>query len=340
MSVKKIDTAAFLEYGGTIPILDVRSPGEYEQGHIPGATSFPLFTDEERAQVGTRYKQVGKDSAFVLGLEYVGPKMAGFVKKATKLAPDKQIAVHCWRGGQRSGSMAWLLQSAGFEVTLLSGGYKVYRQFVLEGFAQTNLNIRIVGGSTGTGKTKIIHALAALGEQIIDLEGLANHKGSAFGFIGEAAQPTVEQFENELFKVVSQLDPARRVWVENESRSIGRLYIPAGFWEPMKAAPLFHIEIPLQARIDNLLTDYVLEHTEELKLAFNKIATKLGGLRLKNAITALEQGDFAAAATIALEYYDKTYQFCLDNSKSSDIRIMKFEDGDPEKIAKALISTI
>jgi tRNA 2-selenouridine synthase len=266
--------------------------------------------------------------------------MAGFVKQATKLAPDKQIAVHCWRGGQRSGSMAWLLQSAGFEVTLLSGGYKVYRQFVLEGFAQTNLNIRIVGGSTGTGKTKIIHALAALGEQIIDLEGLANHKGSAFGFIGEAAQPTVEQFENELFKVVSQLDPTRRVWVENESRSIGRLYIPTGFWEPMKAAPLFHIEIPLQARIDNLLTDYVLEHTEELKLAFNKIATKLGGLRLKNAIEALEQGDFATAATIALEYYDKTYQFCLDNSKASDIRIMKFEDGDPEKIAKALISTI
>ena len=236
--------------------------------------------------------------------------------------------------------MAWLLQSAGFEVTLLSGGYKLYRQFVLEGFAQTNLNICVVGGPTGTGKTKIIHALAAAGEQIIDLEGLANHKGSAFGFIGEAPQPTVEQFENELFKVMSQLDPARPVWVENESRSIGRLYIPAGFWEPMKAAPLFHIEIPLQARIDNLLTDYVLEHTEELKLAFNKIATKLGGLRLKNAIEALDQGDFAAAASIALEYYDKTYQFCLDNSTSSDIQIMKFEDGDPEKIAQALISTI
>ena len=336
MSIQKLETADFLQH--TCPVLDVRSPGEFTHGHIPGAVSFPLFSDEERAKVGTRYKQIGKDSAFVLGLEFVGPKMAGFVKKANKLAPDKRIAVHCWRGGQRSGSMAWLLQGAGFEVTLLTGGYKAYRQKVLDDFNQTNLQIRVVGGSTGTGKTKIIHALRELGEQVIDLEGLAHHKGSAFGFIGEQEQPTVEQFENEMHRIIAQLDPTRRIWVENESRSIGRIFIPPGFWEPMKRSPLFHIAIPYEARMDNLLADYVLEHTEELRVAFKKIDSKLGGLRFKNAIEALDKGDFRAAAAIALEYYDKTYQHCLDTNIAPEIHHLTFDHGNPVAIAQALMA--
>lgn len=146
MSTTVADIASFRSAGAHVPILDVRSPGEYAHGHIPGAISFPLFTDEERAKVGTRYKLNGKDSAFLLGLEFVGPKMAGFVKKANKIAPNKKIRVHCWRGGQRSGSMAWLLRGAGFEVQLLSGGYKNYRQYILDAFAKFALDIRVVGG--------------------------------------------------------------------------------------------------------------------------------------------------------------------------------------------------
>lgn len=338
MGLQRLDIAAFLPQTGAHPVLDVRSPGEFTQGHIPGAVSFPLFTDDERAKVGTRYKQIGKDSAFILGLEFVGPKMADFVKKALKLAPDKRIAVHCWRGGQRSGSMAWLLQGAGFEVATLIGGYKTYRQWVLENLAQSNYNIRVVGGPTGTGKTKIIHALRALGEQIIDLEALAHHKGSAFGFIGEQPQPTVEQFENDLHRALGTIDPNRRVWVENESRSIGRVFIPDGFWKNMKASPLLHINIPYEARMNNLLADYVLEDTENLQLAFDKIASKLGGLRLKNALESLQNGDFRSAAAIALEYYDKTYQHCLDNNISPDIRVRNFDSGDPTEIARALIA--
>ncbi len=338
MGLQRLDIAAFLPATGALPVLDVRSPGEFAQGHIPGAVSFPLFTDDERAKVGTRYKQIGKDSAFILGLEFVGPKMAVFVKQALKLAPDKRIAVHCWRGGQRSGSMAWLLQGAGFEVVTLIGGYKTYRQWVLDYFSAPQLDIRVVGGPTGTGKTKIIHALRALGEQTIDLEALAHHKGSAFGFIGEQPQPTVEQFENDLHRVLGTIDPGRRVWVENESRSIGRVFIPDGFWKNMKAAPLLHINIPYEARMDNLLADYVLEDTENLQLAFDKIATKLGGLRHKNALEALQNGDFRSAAAIALEYYDKTYQHCLDNNISPDIRVRNFDSGDPTEIARALIA--
>ncbi len=337
MDIYRINPSEFI--AAARPILDVRSPGEYTHGHIPGAISFPLFSDEERAKVGTCYKQVSKEAALILGLEIVGPKMAGFVRAAMQLAPDRKIAVHCWRGGQRSGSMAWLFQQAGFDVVTLRGGYKAYRGCVLESFTGRQWDIRIVGGKTGSGKTKILHAMRDCGAQIIDLEGLACHKGSAFGFIGEHPQPTVEQFENELFKAFAALDPSLPVWLENESHSIGRIFIPDGLWYQMKTAPLYHIEIPQEARIGNLLEDYVIEHTNDLRHAFQKIASKLGGLRLKNALIALEEGNFAAAATIALEYYDKTYQHGLDTSLSQDIRKLQFDFGDPMQIAQALLQT-
>lgn len=317
-------------------MLDVRSPGEYKHGHIPGALSFPLFSDEERAAVGTVYKQKSKEAAMELGLEYVGPKMAGFVREAKKLAPHRQLAVHCWRGGQRSGSMAWLLRQAGFDVVTLDGGYKNYRRAVLDGFSEPRYPLLILGGRTGSGKTKVLWALQALGEQVLDLERLANHKGSAFGFIGEPPQPTVEQFENDLSHALRQFDPSRRIWTENESRSIGRIFIPDGFWVQMKAAPLLHLDIPHAARIQNLLDDYVLTDRDELRTAFLKIEKKLGGQHLKAALEALDRDDFAAAADIALRYYDKTYQHGLDTSQSPDIQVLRFEHGDPALIAQEL----
>lgn len=326
----------FLEHRKNRPVLDVRSPSEYAQGHIPGALNFPLFTDEERAAVGTQYKQVGKEEALELGLRFVGPKMADFIQQAKLLAPHRRLAVHCWRGGQRSGSMAWLFRQAGFEVITLEGGYKAYRHFVLESLAHIDLWLVVLGGKTGSGKTKILHSLHALHEQIIDLEGLAHHKGSAFGFIGEAPQPTVEQFENDLFEASMPLDRSRRVWVENESRSIGRIYIPDGFFSKMKASTLVNVEIPEEARIQNLLSDYVLTDRTELEIAFQKIASKLGGQHLKAALEALQNNDFASAARIALAYYDKTYQHGLDSSPSPDIRRLSFDTGDPNTIAQAL----
>lgn len=333
----RLPVTAFLAKCSNRTLLDVRSPGEYAQGRIPGALSFPLFSDAERAEVGTMYKQVGKEEAMELGLRIVGPKMESFVKQAKILAPNRQLAVHCWRGGQRSGSMAWLFRQAGFEVITLEGGYKAYRHHVLESFEKTDLNIKVLGGRTGSGKTKILHALRDLGEQILDLEGIAHHKGSAFGFIGEAPQPTVEQFGNDLFEAIQALDPSRRVWVENESRSIGRIFIPDGFWFRMRAATLVNIKVPEEARIQNLLSDYVLSDRTELETAFQKIASKLGGLNLKTALEALEQADFATAARIALSYYDKTYQHGLETSTSNDIRLLEFDHGDAQEIAKALI---
>jgi tRNA 2-selenouridine synthase len=318
-------------------VLDVRSPKEYAHGHIPGAYSFPLFSDEERAHVGTFYKQQGPEAALELGLKYVGPKMARFVREAKKLAPERKVAVHCWRGGQRSASIAWLLRFAKFDVVTLLGGYKNYRQHVLTHFEKQKLNIRILGGSTGSGKTQILHALRELGEQIIDLEALAHHKGSSFGSIGEAPQPSVEQFENILFEKIMDTDPNRVVWIENESRSIGRVFIPDHFWAQMKIAPLYNIEIPDEARIQNLLRDYVKTERHELEDAFQRIAKKLGGLQLKTALEALQQDDYASAASIALGYYDKTYQHCLEVNIAPEIRQFTFNHGDPLAIAKVLI---
>ncbi len=321
----------------TRPLLDVRAPGEFIQGHIPGALSFPLFNDEERAAVGTAYKQQSPQRAFELGLDLVGPKMAGFVREARILAPRGELAVHCWRGGQRSGSMAWLLRQSGLRVATLEGGYKAYRTAVLDSFTTSALSLRIVGGRTGSGKTKILHALRQLGEQIIDLEGLAHHKGSAFGFIGESAQPTVEQFENDLHAAMQTLDPSRRIWVENESRSIGRVFIPSGFWQQMTTAPLLSVSIPQADRLRNLLADYVGTDKADLERAFMKIRSKLGGQHLKAALEALRGDDFAAAAEIALRYYDKTYQHGLDTNAASHFQQLEFSHGDPLEIARQLI---
>lgn len=322
----------------TSPILDVRSPGEYTQAHIPGAVSFPLFNDEERAEVGTLYKQVGKQEAFERGLEIVGPKMAGFVREARGVAANhgNHLRVHCWRGGQRSGSMAWLLRSAGIEITTLSGGYKNYRQHVLDSFATPRLSLVVLGGHTGSGKTKVLRALRDLGEQVLDLEALAHHKGSAFGAIGETEQPTVEQFENDLHAALSTFDPLRRVWVENESKSIGRVFLPLTFWAQKNAAPLVNLEIPHPTRLANLVADYAPEDRELLAGAFRRIEKRLGGQHLKAALAALDRGDFAAAAEVALVYYDKTYEHCLTESKAVRTHHLKFDTGDPRVIAQAL----
>ncbi len=325
---------AFLDLRDDRPIVDVRSPAEYSQGHIPGAINLPLFTDEERAKVGTLYKQAGAQPAFLLGLQIVGPKLEGFVRQALQLAPHRRIAVHCWRGGQRSESMAWLFRKAGFEVAVLEGGYKRYRRYVLECLEQLPFYFIVLGGKTGAGKTKILHALQQLGEQVLDLEALAHHKGSSFGSIGEAPQPTQEQFENDLAGALRKFHSARRLWVENESRSIGRLYLPAGLWQQMKNAPLLHIEVPHAYRIQNLIEDYAWAPLPQLEEAFRRIGKRLGGLRLKTALEALQRADFTTAAEMALAYYDKTYCFEIESRPAWQVHRLAFDEGNPGEIAR------
>jgi tRNA 2-selenouridine synthase len=335
--MERIKIEQLWDYSTDRILIDVRSPAEYKHAHIPNALSLPLFNDDERARVGTAYKQVSPENALLKGLEFVGPKMAGFVKKAIRWAPERKVIVHCWRGGKRSGSMAWLLKFAGFDVLTIEGGYKHYRNFVLQQFDNQQVKIIILGGKTGSGKTAILKELEKQGEQIIDLEGIAHHKGSAFGWIGESEQPTTEQFENNLYDVLRKIDVTKRVWVENESHSVGSVYIPNGFWNQMKKAPLIHIEVPFEARVKHLVEGYTHTSKEDLVLSFQKISKKLGYDIVKKAIEFVENGDYESAAAIALKYYDKAYVFNLDTNTAPTILTLDMGNFDNAHITQKLI---
>lgn len=308
-------------------MFDVRSPGEFAQGHIPGAHNLPLFDNEERAVIGKLYKQVGRSEALKKGLEFVGPKMRPFVEKAEALANGNGALAHCWRGGMRSASFAWLLETAGIATRVLNGGYKAYRNFVLELFQQS-YPLVVLGGFTGSGKTEVLYELRALGEQVIDLEGLANHKGSAFGHLGEADQPTGEQFENDLGFKLHHLDRNRPVWVEDESRHIGSRILPKLFYASMREAPVIRMEIPRKARINRLVDDYGPYERQSLRHSVQKIEKRLGGLRTQQALQALEDDDLALVADITLEYYDKAYQHGLNKRNEELVKTISLEGAD------------
>jgi tRNA 2-selenouridine synthase len=296
------------------PILDVRAPAEYAQGHIPGALSLPLFTDEERARIGTTYKQVNPDKAVLLGLDFFGPKMRRMVEEARKLAPGQEVRLHCWRGGMRSGAVQWLLELGGLKVNLLDKGYKDYRRWALAEMARPR-QLRILGGYTGSGKTTVLHALAAQGEPVLDLEKLANHLGSSFGALGQPPQPTQEQFENDLAAALAALPDDRPIWVEDESRTIGGLGIPNEFFAQMQAAPLLVLEVPRKARVQYLAADYGRHDAGALASAVLRLRKRLGGLVTKEALGAIAENDMVRMVELVLAYYDKSYGYGLEGRK-------------------------
>lgn len=321
------------------PIIDVRSPKEFHQGHIPGASSQPLFSDDERAVVGTLYKQVGRDAAVLEGLRIIGPKLAGIVEQARSLAPDGAVRVHCWRGGERSGSVAWLLDKAGFnEVVTLRGGYKAYRNHALSAFHDA-WALCVLGGYTGSGKTETLQLLRELGEQVIDLEALAHHKGSSFGALGEAPQPTTEQFENLLFEALRKADRTRPTWVEDESNLIGRCKIPDAFFAQMRAARLFFADMPQAERAERLVKDYGRFDPKDLGEAVKRIQKRLGPQHCKAALGALEAGDLRTVAIITLTYYDKAYAHGAAKRDPSRIRHLPATATDLRGLAERLIRT-
>ena len=320
-----------------VVLFDVRTPAEYESGHIPGAINMPLFSNEERAIVGTAYKKQNPEKAMILGLDFVGPKMSSLVKTAQKYAKKKPIVVHCWRGGKRSGSVGWLLRMAGLNAQTLEGGYKAYRQFVQKSLGQLPHQLIKLSGHTGSRKTEILYALQDLGEQIIDLEGLAHHKGSAFGALGQKKQPRSEQFENDLWHAFQQLDPNKRTWIEGESKSIGSVYLLDAFWENiMCQIPEIEINVPRAIRIAHLVQSYGHFPLEDLKNSFDKIQKRLGGQHHKRAIEALNEGNIAEAASISLVYYDKAYAYSRQKYARPNMRFLDVPDERIEDAAKRI----
>ncbi|MBC7902064.1 MAG: tRNA 2-selenouridine(34) synthase MnmH [Gemmatimonadaceae bacterium] len=307
MAVQKIQTDQFLQLATESVILDVRSPAEYAHAHIPGAYSFPLFTDEERKIVGTTYKQQSREDAIKTGLIYFGPKMRAMIEEIEKTFPQKKtFLVHCWRGGMRSAGVAWLLDLYGFKVYTLSGGYKKYRDQVLQTF-NTPSKLYIIGGYTGSGKTEVLKALSKKGESILDLEALASHKGSAFGALGMPAQPSQEMFENLLAGAIHHLPAHASVWVEDESQRIGEVNIPNAFWQKMRNAEIAFLNIPFEHRLDHIVNWYGKQDREKMVNAILRIKKRLGGLETKNAIGFLIEDNVKECFRILLRYYDKYY---------------------------------
>ena len=319
----------FLGKSGLVPVIDVRSPGEFNQGHIPGAFNIPLFSDNERASVGIMYKKQGKKASVKKGLGFVGPKMLDFINTAEKISPDGKLLIHCWRGGMRSESMAWLFETAGFECEVLEGGYKAYRGHIRETILD-NKEMLVLGGLTGSGKTVLLKKMQDLGEPVVDLEGLANHRGSAFGGIGLPKQPNSEHFENMLFKELSKISD-KYVWVEDESLQIGKIYIPEPFYKRMCQSSVIFIDVPDDYRIDILVDEYAKLDVVLLKEATNKLNKRLGDLATRQAVESLEEGNYDETARILLAYYDKTYTYGLNQKQPDNVHhldLLKVPRGD------------
>ncbi len=329
----------FLKLSEQHPIIDVRSPGEYKYGHIPGAHNSPLFSNEERAIIGTAYKQTSRAVAVNKGLEFFGPRMKEYAGQIKKVTGGNTFLVHCWRGGMRSASVAWLLELYGLKVYLLKGGYKAFRRAALESFSEER-KLTILGGKTGSGKTLILKELKSLGEQIIDLEALAHHKGSSFGALGESPQPTQEMFENELFIRLFNTDKNKTLWLEDESNKIGTCLIPKSLFERMRSVTTFFLDVPFEVRSQFLTEEYGKFDSEDLKKAIERITKHLGGLNAKIALEAIDSGNVKAAFEICLAYYDKTYSYGKNKRNPESIVNCPFETIDIKKIAEEIIKKL
>ncbi|TDH19721.1 tRNA 2-selenouridine(34) synthase MnmH [Segetibacter sp. 3557_3] len=371
MAVVPLDVARFMQDFTSYPVVDVRSEGEYLQAHIPNAVSLPLFNNEERKIVGTTYKQQSREEAIKLGLDILGGKMRKMVEAAEQITADpenyqntkkplpgqhdnnkKTIVVHCWRGGMRSGGVAWLLDLYGFKVYTIAGGYKAYRNWVLQQFSKP-YHFRILGGYTGSGKTPTLLKMKGAGAITINLEGLAHHKGSAFGSMGMAKQPSQEMFENTLATnlawATKSLQRSKQnpedtddmpIWLEDESQRIGNVNIPGELWQTMRSAPVFFLDIPFEQRLKHIVEGYGKCSKEELINSIIRIKKRLGGLETKEAVNYLLEDDIEGSARILLSYYDKLYAKALTNRSTpgTNIQTIFCTEVDPATNAQKILN--
>ena len=319
-------------------MLDVRSPQEFAHGHIPGAHNLPLFSDEERAAVGTLYKHQGRQAAVRHGLERVGPRLAVLAEQATALAgSNANLRLHCWRGGLRSSSAAWLLETCDLPCTLLDGGYKAFRRWLRQDLAQPR-PVVLLGGHTGSGKTAVLHALRSAGAQVLDLEGLAHHRGSSFGGLGQPRQPTTEQFENDIAMALQAISPHRALWIEAESVQVGCCRIPPELFQQMEQAPLVALQRPEQERLDHLLATYGPMPRQELVEATRRIGRRLGPQRTQRATEAIAAGHLRLACQVILNYYDRTYAHGLARSSHNPVVPLACEGESNAAVAQRLLA--
>lgn len=332
-----IDIDDYLKNFKELPLIDVRTPAEYLKGHIPYAYNIPLFSNEERAHIGTVYKKQSRSQAIEVGLSYAKPKHEEYVSKACEIAPQKQVVIHCWRGGMRSKAFAEHLVNNGFrKVYIIRSGYKAFRRYAMDSFKNL-FQLCIIGGYTGSGKTRMLHSLRSMGKQAIDLEGHARHKGSAFGAIGQSKQPDTEHFTNELFWELKEMDKQKPLWLEDESIHIGRIFLPEVLFNQMRQTHLFFFNISIEQRVNLLIQEYANFNNQLLAASVQRISKRLGGENTKKAIHSIEQNDYEQAVRIVLNYYDKYYLQGLQKRQKDKVHIIHSTSTDPDYNASLLL---
>lgn len=296
--------------------VDMRSPSEYQSGHIPGAVNIPLFSDEERTVVGTTYKQISAEDAKQQGLTFVSSKLPAIVEQIRQLCQEgRKGVIYCWRGGMRSRSVVSILDIMGVNAFQLQGGYKAFRRHILDSLTNFSLQpaVIVLCGSTGVGKTTLLTMLAARGIPVLDLEKLANHRGSAFGHVGLGRPMTAHKFDSALLAALRELNHHPFIVVECESKRIGNVYLPDVLYQAMQYGPKVLLTARLDIRIDRLIaeyTDLVTDHQSVLAGSIESLRAKLGNKKTDRLLDDLSAGRIRDVVRVLLsDYYDPLYGY-------------------------------
>ena len=317
MYFKRKELEKFRSFKG--PLIDVRSPSEYYKGHMPNSINIPLFDNEERSIIGTIYKKEGRKKAVIEGLKFFEEKIDFLLNKFFMINESYRrnyndnnnklfIRIYCSRGGMRSQSISWLLEKYKLNTITLKGGYKTYRRWILDCFPK-KWNIIIIGGKTGSGKTKLLSLLEKFKYQTIDLEGIACHRGSTFGGLGMKEQPSNEQFENKIAEQLYSFKTTNNIFVEAESANIGKCKIPHEFFSQMKNSRRIEILRSESNRLDELINTYSVFKKEELKDSVERIKKRLGPQRTKIALESIDKEKWDLVCRSVLDYYDRCYEY-------------------------------
>ncbi|HEY1047323.1 MAG TPA: tRNA 2-selenouridine(34) synthase MnmH [Bacteroidia bacterium] len=321
-------------------IIDVRSQGEFNEGHIPGAVNLPLLNDEHRIIVGTTYKKQGKYAAMQTGYDLVNPIKSKLIEELMQLkGASRQVRVYCARGGLRSRLMSEFFEENGVDVIMLKGGYKFYRRHILsriDGFKK----LRVLSGFTGSGKTEILQALRQMGEQVLDLEDLAKHKGSAFGNLEGVEQPITAYFHNLIDLQLRHFDANKYTWIESESFNIGKVHLPAELWENMKIAQKVEVEIPLENRVKNILNQYGKIDKHLLVSGISVLRKRLGDEDFRQLSEWVLEGNLEPVVFRLLKYYDRGYENGRKRRDCQEFVKFVFDHSDPFKIAEFLMKEL
>lgn len=309
-----LDIDTFLQARDNCFVVDVRSPGEYSPASIPGAVNVPLFDAHERGIVGTTYRQEGTDRAKLVGLSIVAPKLPHLVDSILKGAAGKEIVLYCWRGGMRSRSLAGVFEILGYRANYLAGGYKAFRRHVVKWLKTVSLDmpVFVLNGLTGVGKTLVIRELQAMGAPALDLEAMANHRGSVFGAVGLGGTSSQKDFESRLYLSLRRLSGAPFLVAEGEGKRIGPVLVPDFLYTAMRESPHILLEAPLDVRAARIVAEYSGQDTQTalaLAEAVQSLEQRLGTARCRELAACIRRGNFETAAkALCGEYYDRYYR--------------------------------